>query len=620
MFYFVSFARAEYKNAVCFIDEKSGEPYLKYEDHVEGDNAVAWARWNNSIHQDGWYKLHLHGQEGAADKDIMTCAGYLEGALSANGIFNHYALIREIKGYPAGVRTYPPKVYAFINDNLKYVRESVEAYADVEYWQEIGLILSQFDGLRKGYDFAMKDNNTAKMGEFDHWFFQSAGDMFDIAAMFPGDIAPAEEFKREHCSGLIRLTDDYSDLYFAHDAWSDYRELHGLLKEYNLPVKAFKARRMILSSRVGKLASYDDFYFADTGLFVIETTLNNYNDDLYKVCIPQKLFTWVRALHATWTSTLAKEWCETFIKHNSGTYNNQYVVVDSNKFKRFEKPTKDLVWIIEQYPGVYNMSDVTEYITENGYFPSVNTPFHEYLYNLAGYPKLVESLGIYGAYRSKNGPRALIMQRDAPRIKNFEDFKNFMRYNQYKRDPYSQGDPAQQIAARYDLREPKTPYGARNNFGDLDSKALRLTEAKTLLRMHAIASPPYDTSPESFKPVWEFGVPPFDKINYYGLPKRWNFTWLEFGAEGYSACEELKTEKDCYTNTYCGWCMYSQKCYPGDSHGPWFRYKCINGWKVEQKIQEWANSVIIPITVICVIFTIVVFVLHFVYKKKEVLP
>lgn len=620
MFYFVSFARAEFKNAVCFINSANGEPYLEYKEHVAGDNAVAWANWNNSIHEAGWYKLHLHGQEGAADKDIMTCAGYLEGALAANGIFNHYSLIREIKGYPANVKTYPPKVYNFINDNLIYVRQSVEAYQDVQYWQEIGLILAQFDGLMKGYNFTMKDNETAQMNEFDHWFFQSAGDMFDIAAMFPDDKAPAKEFKREHCSGLLRLTDDYRDIYFSHDAWSDYRELHGELKEYDLPIKAFKARRILMSTRVGKIASYDDFYLADTGLFVIETTLNNYNEELYKVCVPQSLFTWIRAVHATWTSNASKEWCETFIKHNSGTYNNQYVVVDSNKFKRLEKPTKDLVWIIEQFPGVYNMSDVTPYILEHGYFPSVNTPYHDYLYNLAGYPELVASLGEYGAYRSKNGPRALIMERDAPRIRDFDDFKNFMRYNEYYRDPYSQGDPAQQIASRYDLRPETTPYGIRNNFGDLDSKVLRLTEAKTLMRMHAIASPPYDKKENSKKPVWEFGVAPFDNIHYYGLPKRWEFSWEDFGADNYSVCEELKSEKDCYTNSYCGWCMYSQKCLPGEASGPWFQYKCEDGWKTEQKLQSWAISVIIPITVICVLFAVVVFALHFINNKKEALP
>ena len=617
MFLFLSLASCEYQSAICKIDSSTQKPTILYQDHKEGDGAVAWAHWNNSIHEVGWYKLHIHGQEGADDGEIMTCAGFLEGALSANSIFNHYQLIREIKEYPLTPKTYPPKVYQFIYDNLVYVRQSVEAYQDVPYWQEIGLIMKQFDGLQMGYNYTMEQqgNTTAVMNEFDHWFFQSAGDMFDIAAMFPDDVAPAKEF-REHCTGLVRVTDDYSDLFFAHDAWSDYRELHGELKEYDLPISAFKARRILMSTRIGKLASYDDFYMADTGLFVIETTLNNYNDALYDVVVPQNIFTWLRAVHATWTSTAGKEWCETFIKHNSGTYNNQYVVVDSNKFVRKEKPTSDLVWIIEQFPGVYNMSDVTQYIVENGYFPSVNTPYHEYLYNLAGYPELVESMGIYGEYRSNHGPRAQIMERDAPRIKDFDDFKSFMRYNEWDRDPYSQGDPAQQIASRYDLRPPETPYGVRNNFGDLDSKVLRLTEARTLLTMHAIASPPYKDEANSSKPVWEFGKAPFDQIHYFGLPTRWEFDWQDFGAEGYDQCGELKDQDSCFTNSYCGWCMYSQKCMPGESMGPWFDLKCEDGWKVYSPIQSWALSLIIPVSVIIVIFVLIIFALHYFTRKQ----
>jgi len=543
----------------------------------------------------------------------MTCVGYLEGALAADGIYNHYRLIREIKGYNSTAKTYPPKVYNFISSNLAYVRESVKAYKEIPYWQEIGLIVNQFDGLQKGYNFTMKDNATAQLNEFDQWFFQSAGDMFDIAAMFPDDVEPAAEF-REHCSGLIRLTDDYRDIYFSHDAWSDYRELHGELKEYDLPIPEFTAHRIVMSTRVGKLASYDDFYMTDSGLYVLETTLNNYNQSLYDVVVPQNLFTWIRAYHAVLMAHNGSDWCNIFIKHNSGTYNNQYVVVDSNKLTRFSKPTSDLIWIIEQFPGTYEMGDVTDYLVTNGYFPSVNCPYFERLYNLAGYPELVESMGIYGGYRSNNGPRAQIMARDAPRIKDFKMFKEFMRYNQWKRDPYSQGDAAQQIASRYDQRPAEgTPYGVRNNFGDLDSKVLRLTEARALMTMHAIASPPYESNP-----VWQFGEEPFEKVNYYGLPKTWNFTWVDFGADGYDHCGQYgKDEKKCLKDEMCGFCMYSRTCMAGDSEGPWFEAKCQDGWKVDQPLQSWAMPVIIVTTVICVLFTVCVFVLGYITKKNE---
>lgn len=491
----------------------------------------------------------------------------LEGYIAQEGIWNHFNLIRDIKNgdetenpaYPRkreGEFVYPYDVFNYMDQNKRYTRQSIESYPDVKYWQEVGLVISQFDGLLAGYNFRLqkeKKDEDQHLNEFDMWFFQSAGDMFDIAAMFPEKQKLAMEF-REHCSGMVKITDDYKDVFFSHDAWSDYRELHGELKEYNLPIKEFNAKRMIMSTRVGKIASYDDFYLMDSGLFVIETTLNNYNDDLYKVCTPKSLFTWVRAYRASWVATNGSDWASTFILHNSGTYNNQYVIVDSNKLERGKKPEKDLLWIIEQFPGTYRMTDVTYQLVEDTYFPSVNSPWHEDLYNLAGYPALVESLGIYGAYRSnKNSPRFQIMMREAKRIKTFEDFKAFMRYNNWQHDPFAQGDSAQQIASRYDLRPAEgTPYGARNNFGDLDSKCLRLTEAITRMKMHGFASPPYEHNP-----VWDFDAEPWkSKIHHDGLPAVWNFTWTPFQSMDYDICAPAngKSKEDCFKiSKLCGW-------------------------------------------------------------------
>jgi len=590
----------------------NGKPEIHF-GHPNKTTDDAWACYNNSIHANGWYKMHVHGRKGAKSEDIMLCAGFLEGALAQEGIFNHYLLIREIKKYPVRARTYPPKVKDFMQRNLNYVRLSVDSYPDDKYWQKIGLIMKQFDGIVAGYNYTA--NETSKLDDFDHWFFQSAGDMFDIAAIFKDD-APPQEF-REHCTGLVRLTDNFDDVFFAHDAWSDYRELHGQLKEYDFHLPEFTAGRIVMSTRVGKIASYDDFYLTDSGLFVIETTLNNYNDKLYDVVVPQCLFTWMRAVLSTWTTSSGKEWAETFIRHNSGTYNNQYVIIDSKKFTRYQKPTSDLLWIIEQFPGDnWRMSDLTQQLVKNGYFPSVNCPYHEDLYKIAGYPELVKSMGVYGAYRSNDhSPRFQIITREAHRIKTFDDFKAFMRYNNWKRDPYSQHDPAQQIASRYDLREFPTPYGSPNNFGDLDSKCLRLTEAVTLMRMHAIASPPYDNNP-----FWEFGKAPFDKISSFGLPLLWNFNWTTFQPEDYDICASHKTQDECLTNTtWCGWCMISDKCMPGDKTGPFADLKCEDGWKIPEKPQPWARDVVIPTTVFCTLFCLVIYSLHFMGKKKDYL-
>ena len=547
---------------------------------------------------------------------MMHCAGMLEGYLAHEGIWNHFNAILDIK-YPgedhAPEGRYPSGVFEFMNSNHAFTRAQIESNPDSKYWQEIGLIYEQFVGIQEGY--AAGDDGTHPMSYFDHWFFQSAGDMFDIAAFAKDDNdEPAPEF-REHCSGMVKLTDDYSDIFFSHDAWSDYRELHGMLKEYNLPVPEFRARKVTMSTRVGKIGSYDDFYVSDSGLFVLETTLNNYNERLYDVVVPQCLFTWIRAMHAVWVAKDGSDWCTTFIKYNSGTYNNQYVVVDSNKFKRGEKPSKDLLWIIEQFPGTYRMTDVTFQLVRDGYFPSVNCPWHEDLYELAGYPELVASMGIYGAYRSNyESPRYQIMKREADRIKTFSDFKAFMRYNDWERDPFAQGDPAQQIASRYDLREASSPYGAINNFGDLDTKALRLTEAIYKLKIHAIASPPYENN----KP-WKFSEPnwPLKEVDRHGLPDEWKFNWTTFESMEKDECEGLK-EKSCLNNRKCGWCTYNQKCWPGDKDEPFFERKCEAGWKVKQDLQSWAVPLIVTVCVLSVTFAGLVYGSHwYMLKKKE---
>ena len=47
-----------------------------------------------------------------------------------------------------------------------------------------------------------------------------------------------EEFKsfflfHLHCSALIKLTDDFSDIFFSHNTWSIYNSMIRIFKEYH---------------------------------------------------------------------------------------------------------------------------------------------------------------------------------------------------------------------------------------------------------------------------------------------------------------------------------------------------------------------------------------------------
>lgn len=564
---------------------------------------------------------------------MMRCAGGVEGYISKKDIYNHFMLICDMKGFPRKAKDdnerYPPKWYNFLSSNLRFMKLSVDAYPESSYWSAAGLVFAQFMGLTEGYNQGHGDD--MRMSVLDHWVLQSQGDLGDtshaLERISKGPSGPTmnaiedlpdgdPETLGDHCTGLLKITDDYSDIYIAHDAWSDYRDLHGALKEYSLPAKGFKAKRITMSTRIGKLSSYDDFYIADNGLLVIETTMTVLNQSLYDYVKPQSIYTWFRAILAMWISDNGKEWTETFIKHNSGTYNNQYLIVDSNKFVQYQKPEKDLVWVIEQYPGVYwKNADITQKFVSQKYFPSINKPHFPELYKIAGYPDKVSKAGAIGNfYTYETSARYMIIEREAPRLNDFEDFKEFMRYNNWKRDPYSNGDSSQQIMSRYDLRRSGDPYGVRKAFGGLDSKAMKLTEAVTKMNFHAIASPSHDNG----NPIWRFNTEEFKTIAFDGLREDWNFSWLEFRSLDFDSCIVNKNEDDCHKGKYCGWCIQSQTCMPGSKNGPFFD-QCPAGWTTPTKTPSWAEPLIITTCVIVVGFVIVVYAMHFSYKKNQLL-
>ena len=61
---------------------------------------------------------------------------------------------------------------------------------------------------------------------------------------------------------------------------------------------------------------------------------------------------------------------------NSGTYNNQWMVVDYKLFKPgMERLREGLLWILEQIPGQTHAEDMTRLLEEQSYWPSYNSPY-----------------------------------------------------------------------------------------------------------------------------------------------------------------------------------------------------------------------------------------------------
>lgn len=108
-----------------------------------------------------------------------------------------------------------------------------------------------------------------------------------------------------------------------------------------------------MSSYPGKLNSLDDFYVVSTGLVVSETTNDLMNNTLFAFIKPTTVPTGFRAMIANRLAKDGRHWTRTFEKHNSGTYNNQWIVIDYNKVNVSTDGihlSNETFWMLEQLP------------------------------------------------------------------------------------------------------------------------------------------------------------------------------------------------------------------------------------------------------------------------------
>ena len=78
------------------------------------------------------------------------------------------------------------------------------------------------------------------------------------------------------------------------------------------------------------------------------------------------------------------------------------------------------------YQGLVMSNDQTD-ILRAGYWASYNVPFYENIFNLSGYPSVVERYGPEFSYQL--APRAKIFRRDQSTVHDIGSMQTMMRYN-----------------------------------------------------------------------------------------------------------------------------------------------------------------------------------------------
>lgn len=505
-------AGVHYATAYWFPESKTVEIKM-----VLDKNGDAYGYYNDSIKTTGWGILEIragYGSKVLSNEIIMFLAGYLEGYLTAPHMYDHFTnLYPQLIKNPSIVN----KVQDFMEKQEMWTRKNIKEQKDDPFWRHTGYVVTQLDGLYLGAGKRASEEKIKPMTMFQIQFLNAVGDLLDlIPSLSPTKSSSMMKFniwEMGHCSALIKVLPGFENIYFAHSSWYTYAAMLRIYKhwDFNIKDEYTFSKRLSFSSYPGFLESLDDFYILSSGLILLQTTNSVYNKTLLKQVVPETLLAWQRVRVANMMAKGGKEWAQIFSKYNSGTYNNQYMVLDLKKVTVNKSLDKGTLYIVEQIPTYVEYSDQTN-VLRKGYWASYNIPFHKTIYNWSGYPLLVHKLGLDYSYDL--APRAKIFRRDQGNVTCMASMKYIMRYNNYKEDPYSKGDPCSTICCREDLNGANPSPG-----GCYDTKVADIFLASQY-KAYAISGP-----------TVQDGLPPFNwnRFNetlHRGMPEVFDFNFV----------------------------------------------------------------------------------------------
>eukprot|EP01112_Ceratiomyxa_fruticulosa_P007551 TRINITY_DN1964_c0_g2_i1.p1 TRINITY_DN1964_c0_g2~~TRINITY_DN1964_c0_g2_i1.p1 ORF type:complete len:544 (+),score=96.30 TRINITY_DN1964_c0_g2_i1:199-1830(+) len=521
----LGFALGESNQGTVYYNKNTNSYSLTY--GVLDKTGACYGYFDDTMNITGWGVLEVQSNYAFSDSVQSYACGYLEGALTYNEIYLHY--LNEI---PTLLQrpTVPENINQFLFDQYKWAKAQVNSTISnpssypsnvTDYWIHVGHYYDQLEGLIQGYNDYAPQGTQLSLTNF--LVLNAAGDLSDIPAALNDTLQKSAMLNKNHqsefikhlthCSALIKLKDDLSDIFVGHTTWFFYMGTNRIFKHIhlNLTNSATSSKSYSFSSYPGMLNSVDDYYVTGAGLVVMETSLNVYNVSLYYGnVIPQTLTCGARSVVANRMANSSQAWTEIFALNNGGTYNNQFMVLDTKRFTPGKGLKSNALWIIEQLPGVTHAGDVTD-ILSYGYWPSYNIPYFKDIFYTAGYAPYAKSDPDDNSY--EGCARANIFRRDQGNIDSIEAMMYMMRYNDYQNDPLSKGNPAFAVASRYDLNE---TYPMP--FGGYDSKVTSVSLLQSGLNTWAISGP---TSVQQTPFTWK--SPVFQNYPHLGLPDVYSF-------------------------------------------------------------------------------------------------
>ena len=481
-------------------------------------------------------------------------AGCVEGALTSSKIFDLFTNAKA-NLFP-GRSTLPLALDAFLAAQLAWLRSEAALRTNEDtFWRAMAWEIARFDGLDAGFHATATPGRV--ISSLELYAIASSGDLDTLQdAISPGGLSMAT-----HCSALIKLIAGGTDALISHATWTNYWTMIRVYKILHLEY-ASPPTTISMSSYPGLLGSNDDWYTSSaSALFITETTNAIYNKSLFSKLTPFAAFTWQRANVATLIARNGSEWTDQFTRYNSGTQNNQWMVLDTKllgtekKKNRGERatmvgPEAGALWIVEQIPGRCERADVTPILIEQGYWGSYNVPYFPSIFRESGYPA-------GPAHAWANVTRARIFRRNASDVVDEESLGRLMRWNNFcdAADPLTHGgDPMDgAIAARGDLSE-HSPAA----FGCTDAKLARASHLRAPLReraaeggegapngthlvVHLVNGP---TTAGPCTPPFDWGTSPAAvNVSHVGIAEVMDCAWQMFDVQDSTATGDAADER-----------------------------------------------------------------------------
>jgi len=323
----------------------------------------------------------------------------------------------------------------------------------------------------------------------------------------------------------------------GHTTWDDYSKMTRVFKYYKFHIEDAETvgTHIAFSGYPGVISSTDDFYMTDSGLAVMETSLELLDrsawDGVLDFPTNPHLPNFVHVMVATRLAKSAAHWARTFSSVNTGTYTSQWMAVDYNKFKPGAPVQDNTLWVVEAIPGLVQLADMSGFLREHGFWPSFNRPFFKRVREASGHASAERSHGTL--YSWDANPRAAIFAAAAVNANGLFDMRRLMSGNSYDRTgaAQSQGSPGHQISARMDLLA-----GLSVPNGGIDTK---ITSSCFIAKMEvqAISGPSHQGLPP-FRWTTADGSELWPGWPHTGLPDVWDFDFVQMSPQGFGELDD----------------------------------------------------------------------------------